>query len=184
MPTSSLQELIQALRDLPPGDPCDRDVLEVIRTHRVDPQELERYVVWNDEHYTRHLVYRDDRYQMILLGWGVGQVTPVHDHDGQRCWMLVDRGRLEITDFAWKEGGGPPRLLNHEVIGGETGSLHVDMCACVHRIENRGSWGERAMSLHIYSRPFSRCGTYCTETGTREVGDLQFDSVGPMAAGI
>lgn len=175
-----LEELVDALRALPPGDPTEPDILGVLSSCRVDPRELERHVVWSADHYTRHLVFRDDRYQVILLGWGVGQVTPIHDHAGQRCWMMIEQGRLQITDYCWKEGGGAPRLLNAETVGGAPGTMHVDTCACVHRIGNPSDWDEPAISLHIYSRPFSACGIYCAETGEREIVDLEFDSVGPL----
>lgn len=180
--TVGLEEFINALRGLPPGDPTEPAIMEVLRTRRVDPRELERHVVWAPDHYTRHLVYRDARYLVILLGWGVGHTTPVHDHAGQRCWMMIEQGRLRITDYCWQEGAGAPRLLNEEVVGGGPGRLHVDTCACVHRIANHERWNEPAISLHVYSRPFCSCGTYCLETGAKEMVDLEFDSVGPLAA--
>lgn len=176
-----MRQLVTALRELPDGDPFEQDIVEVLRNNRIDPEELARHVVWDDEHYTRHLVYRDNRYQIILLGWGIGQTTPVHDHAGQRCWMMIEQGRLQISDYCWKQGEGAPRLLNDEIVGGEDGELHIDKCACVHRIDNRREWDARAISLHIYSRPFSRCGIYCPETGDQEIVDLVYDSVGPLA---
>ncbi len=179
--TVSLRQLVTALRELPPGDPFEQDMVDVLRSNRVDHEELERHVVWNDEHYTRHLVYVDDCYQIILLGWGIGQNTPVHDHAGQRCWMMIERGRLKISDYCWRQGEGPPRLLNDETIGGDDNELHIDKCACVHKIHNPADWDARAISLHIYSKPFSRCGIYCPDTGTQEIIDLVYESVGPMA---
>ena len=179
----SMVEFIEALRALPPGDPCDTAVLQAMKEHRVAPEELERYLIWDDEHYTRHLVYRDSRYDVIVLCWSVGQVTPVHDHAGQRCWMMIERGRLQIDDFCCKDGQ-TPRLLDSAVVG--TDELHVDtdvdMCACIHRIANPRDWNRRAVSLHVYSRPFDTCNIYCTQTGTRETIDLCFDAVGPLVA--
>jgi len=149
--------------------------------YRIKQEELQRYVVWDRDHYTRHLVYRDDRFQVILLGWGIGQQTPVHDHAGQCCWMRIEAGRLQMLDYCWKEGEGPPELLNEEVVGGQGEDLHLDRCASVHRIANLADWDEPAISLHVYSRPFARCGIYCLETGSREITPLEFDSVGPFA---
>jgi len=174
-------EFVDTLRSLPDGDPCDPDMMVALRECRIRPEELARSVVWNEERYTRHLVYNDDRYQVILLGWGIGQVSPIHDHAGQRCWMIVEQGRLQITDFQWKEGEGPPLLLHDEVVGGKGDDLYLDRCACVHRIANLAEWQEPAMSLHVYSRPFDSCGVYCLDTGRREACDLRFDSVGPLA---
>lgn len=179
--TASLESLVHALRALPPGDPTEDDVMRVLTTHRVDLSSLSDHVLWADDHYTRKLVYRDDRYQIILLGWGVGQVTPVHDHAGQRCWMMVESGRLEISDYCWKPGGGAPRLLHADVVGGKPGDVYIDSCACVHEIANPARWNEPAVSLHVYSRPFSQCGIYCRESGDKEIIDLEFDGYGPLA---
>lgn len=174
-------EFVETLRSLPDGDPCDPDMMVALRECRIRPEELARSVVWNEERYTRHLVYNDDRFQVILLGWGIGQVSPIHDHAGQRCWMIVEQGRLQITDFQWKEGEGPPLLLHNEIVGGKGDDLYLDRCACVHRIANLADWQEPAMSLHVYSRPFDSCGVYCLDTGRREACDLRFDSAGPLA---
>lgn len=179
--TVSLEAFVRALCALPPGDPTEADMMELLTAQHVDPRELARNVVWNPERYTRHLVYRDERFQVILLGWGVGQVTPVHDHAGQRCWMMVEQGRLQISDYCWKEDAGAPRLVHDEVVGGAPGEVYIDTCACVHRIANPQDWEEPAVSLHVYSRPFDRCGVYCLESGARQVIDLAYDSVGPMA---
>jgi cysteine dioxygenase len=177
----TVETFIQALREVPAGDPCDPDMIALMDRYRLLPEEIERFVVWDDEHYTRHLVYRDERFQVILLGWGVGQETPVHDHAGQTCWMRIESGRLQMSDYLWKEGTRPD-LLNRETVGGPGQELHLDRCACVHRISNLEQWGERAVSLHVYSRPFSECGTYCLDTGTKEMTALEYDSVGPHAA--
>ncbi len=179
--TASLESFVHALRSLPPGDPAEADVMRVLESHRVDPAELADQVIWADDHYTRRLVYRDDRFQIILLGWGVGQVTPVHDHAGQRCWMMIESGRLQIADYCWQEGGGAPRLLHADVVGGEPGQIYIDTCACVHEIANPEKWNEPAVSLHVYSRPFSRCGIYCRESGDKEIIDLCYDDYGPFA---
>ncbi len=176
-----LPQFIAALQTLPDGDPCDPDMMAALRGYRVDPGEIAGSVVWKEDRYTRHLVYNDYRYQVILLGWGIGHVSPIHDHAGQRCWMMVERGRLQITDFRWKQGEGPPQHLHDEIVGGEGNELYLDRCACVHRITNLGQWQEPAVSLHVYSRPFHRCGVYCCDTGRRQLSDLHFDSIGPLA---
>ena len=92
-------EFVDTLRSLPDGDPCDPDMMVALRECRIRPEELARSVVWNEERYTRHLVYNDDRYQVILLGWGIGQVSPIHDHAGQRCWMIVEQRSTQLPQI-------------------------------------------------------------------------------------
>ncbi len=177
-----MRQFIDAICALPPRDPDDRLMMETVRANRVCPDELERHVSWEPDRYTRHLVYLDERFQVMVLCWQVGALTPVHDHAGQRCWMTLERGRIEVADFLWKEDGGAPKLMSAEVVGGESGDVHIDRCASVHRIANLAEWGERAISLHVYSRPFSCCGVYCCQTGKRDDLTLSFDSIGPLVS--
>lgn len=178
---ASLEELIDSLQAIPRASFSDDLVLDVVRRTRVDRADLEPFVDWRPDRYTRHLVYRDDLFQIIVLCWNVGQRTPIHDHAGQKCWMMIEQGRLEIEDYRYKEGV-PPRRLCSEIVGGD--DLHIDQCACVHKIVNRAEWGEPALSVHVYSRPFDSCYVYDLATGERELIDLCYDSVGPLVEGV
>ena len=42
----------------------------------------------------------------------------------------------------------------------------MDQQEPVHQVLNLPEWNERAVSLHIYSRPFSSCEIYSLEKGT------------------
>lgn len=178
---ASLEQLIDSLQAIPRDSFRDDLVLDVVRSTRVDVAALEPFVDWQPDRYTRHLVYRDDLFQILVLCWNVGQCTPIHDHAGQKCWMMVEQGRLEIEDYCYNEGVAP-RPLNSEIVGGD--ALHVDQCACVHKIVNHAEWGERALSVHVYSRPFDSCYVYDLATGDRELIDLCYDSVGPLVEGV
>jgi hypothetical protein len=47
----------------------------------------------------------------------------------------------------------------------------------VHRVVNAKKFGERAVSLHIYSRPFDTCVVYSPEQGTCGVIQLHYNTV-------
>src|SRR6202041_990099 len=47
----------------------------------------------------------------------------------------------------------------------------VDPREPVHRVFNPGEFNQRAVSLHVYSRPFDPCGVYSAEQGT--CGEIQ-----------
>jgi len=47
----------------------------------------------------------------------------------------------------------------------------------VHDVRNPREWNQRAVSLHVYSRPFDSCVVYSVEQGTcGEIG-LQYTSM-------
>lgn len=51
--------------------------------------------------YARRLLHRDDkgRYTVVVMTWGPGQRTPLHDHAGMWCVECVVDGEMEITQY-------------------------------------------------------------------------------------
>ena len=102
--TVSLEGFVAALRAIPEEEFTNRRVLETVTNSRVPITELDPYLVWKPDRYTRSLIYRNEVFEVIVLCWNVGQGSPVHDHAGQRCWMTLPQGRLEITNYSYKDG--------------------------------------------------------------------------------
>ena len=40
---------------------------------------------WSDESYTRNCIVENEKFELILLCWEKGQITPIHDHGGEEC---------------------------------------------------------------------------------------------------
>ena len=105
--------------------------------------------------YARRLLHRDPlgRYTAIVMTWGPGQGTPVHDHGGLWCVEGVIEGQIAVTQYdvtpaggeefarrgAWHDGGrhrhgGPPdsahRLPRH--LERDAGHA-VDDASCLRR---------------------------------------------------
>ena len=108
----------------------------------------------------------------MLVCWKAGQVAPIHGHEGEKCWMRVESGALQISNYTLESID--PLLLNMaDQIKGETG--HLDGPAEIHSVEN--AYSEDAVSLHVYAKPFSKCDIYCLDTGTVERVKLVYDSI-------
>jgi hypothetical protein len=58
--------------------------------------------------YARRLLHRDPagRYTAIVMCWGPGQQTPIHDHSGMWCVEGVVRGRIFFTNFVVEPSAG------------------------------------------------------------------------------
>ena len=177
---TSLEGFVAALRAIPAEEFTDDRVLDTVRKNRVAASELEPFTVWRPDRYTRGRIYRDDLFEVLVLCWNVGQASPVHDHAGQKCWMALPQGRLEVANYSFKQGR-EAEYIDTEVVGDSGNEVHVDQCACIHQITNRCSWCEPAVSLHVYSRPFDSCYIYDLATGRRELKEMVCDSTGPMA---
>lgn len=177
-----IQDFITELRKAPAGAfDQTNELLAFLQQTSVAPESLAPYLTWNRQHYTRNLIDKTPLYELIAICWEVGQVSSVHNHRGQNCWMSVPIGRLLVENF---------HLVSQDVDRGQchlTPTDTVEMnpanpCAVnpadpVHRVVNPEHFGERAVSLHIYSRPFDTCVVYSPEQGTCGVIKLHYNTI-------
>jgi len=112
------------------------------------------------DRYARHLLHVDPakRFSVVVMVWGAGQKTPIHDHGGMWCVEGVYRGSIRVTryDLDAPIKDGVARFHRFEVIEagvGRTGSLipPVDF----HTIEN--DHAETAITVHTYGGEMSAC---------------------------
>ena len=59
------------------------------------------FLVPAEDKYARRLLHRDPagRYSVVIMVWGVGQGTFLHDHAGEWCVECVYRGKISVTSF-------------------------------------------------------------------------------------
>jgi cysteine dioxygenase len=179
--TVSIDDFVAGLRKLHEQDFIEvQGTLEYMRTHHVDAESLKPYLFWNSQHYTRNLVDKTDLYELLTLCWEPGMKSSIHNHKGQNCWMAAPLGKLAVQNFRVLE----ENLLTHHCNIVPTDEVHitadnpvaVDPLNPVHDVRNPREWNERAVSLHVYSRPFDSCIVYSVDQGScGEIG-LQYTS--------
>jgi cysteine dioxygenase len=172
----SVQDFVSALRKFPEAA---FDNTEQLRKFMADstlsPESLAPYLTWDRQHYTRNLVDKTDLYELLAICWEVGQASSVHNHRDQNCWMAVPIGRLIVENFHVVHqdiAAGECAIESTELV--EMNPSHpcaVDPLEPVHRVFNPRDFNARAVSLHVYSRPFDTCVVYSAEQGT--CGEIQ-----------
>ncbi len=179
----SLDDLTKALGDLLEGEPSKASgaaVAELLRQYAACEGSWRPYVTFREDTYSRNLIWRTDKFELLLLGWEAGQESPIHDHAGQQCWMAVLEGELEEVHF--KEGDLAPAgdgisgLRQGRVKAFPTGGvayIHDDIA--LHLIRPRA--GQRAVSLHLYSSPIDSCRKFCPDTGKAEEVNVAYHTV-------
>jgi len=169
--TVSIQKLVSELRKLPESAFVPTESLrQLLEQNPVDADSLAPYLNWDRQHYTRNLIDRTPLYELMAICWEVGQASSVHNHRDQNCWMAVPLGRLLVENF---------HLVHQDIAGGtcrleplntvEMNISHpyaVDPAEPVHRVVNPREFNLRAVSLHVYSRPFDTCVVYSPEQGS------------------
>jgi len=178
----SIQDFVFELRQFPASAFVKTDeVLAFLQTTTVEPESLAPYLNWDRQHYTRNLIDRTPLYELIAICWEVGQISSVHNHREQNCWMTVPIGRLMVENFhlaAQDLERGVCKLTPSDTV--EMNPAHpcaVDPLDPVHRVVNAKQFGERAVSLHIYSHPFDTCVVYSPEQGTCGVIKLHYTTM-------
>jgi predicted metal-dependent enzyme (double-stranded beta helix superfamily) len=67
----------------------------------------ERYRMPRPDCYARRLLYQDpaNRYTAVVMTWGPGQGTAVHDHGGLWCVEGVVEGEMSVTQYDVRPDG-------------------------------------------------------------------------------
>ncbi len=177
----SIRTLVEGLRGLPESA---FDETETVRRYLqeapVAAESLAPYLIWSSQHYTRNLIDRTPLYELMAICWEVGQASSVHNHRDQNCWMAVPIGRLRVENFHLvgqdlEQGTCDLEPLN-AVEMNIAEPCAVDPADPVHRVVNPREFGERAVSLHVYSRPFDTCVVYSPEQRTCGEIRLRFNT--------
>jgi cysteine dioxygenase len=167
----SIEEFVTGLRKLREANFTGvAGTLRYITANPVDAESLAPYLFWNAQHYTRNLIDKTDLYELLAICWDVGMRSSIHNHKGQNRWMAAPIGRLAVQNYRVISEDlatqcceiVPTNLV--EITSAQP--VAVDPLNPVHDVRNCREWGERAASLHVYSRPFDSCVVYSVEQGT------------------
>jgi cysteine dioxygenase len=172
----SIHDFVKELRQLPEAafDQTEK-IRRFLQENPIHPDSLTPYLIWDQQHYTRNLIDKTPLYELIAICWEIGQVSSIHNHRDQNCWMAAPIGRLLVENF---------HVVHQDIAAGkceirptETVEMNVAQpCAVdpdepVHRVYNPREFNQRAVSVHVYSRPFDTCVVYSAEQGT--CGEIQ-----------
>jgi len=186
--TVSVHKLVEELRRLPAGAFGETEPLRrLLEEMPVAGESLAPYLHWDRQHYTRNLIERTPLFELMAICWEIGQASSVHNHRDQNCWMAVPIGRLRVENFHLVHQDLPTgqcRLeAKNEVEMNIAHPCAVDPADPVHRVVNPQEFNQRAVSLHVYSRPFDSCVVYSPEQGTCGEIRLHFNTMFGKAAG-
>jgi len=182
MTAVKIDNLISGLKSIPDDEfTCD-NVYRFLADNPIDVDSITRYFFWSPAFYTRNLIYKDDRFELMAICWESGQESVVHNHADQKCWMTVPVGRLKGQNFGIvdiDESKNYCKLVETDSFElADCLSAKVELEKPIHQILNLADYGERAVSIHIYSRPFNRCLTYCRDTDSFKEVDLCYTTIG------
>lgn len=121
----------------------------------------ERFRRTKDGGYCRRLLHRDAElgFTAVVMTWGPGQRTALHDHAGIWCVEGVLEGDMEVERFEMLEEreDGTIRFVSREHLPATAGSAGALIPPLEHHILANPSSDRVALTLHVYGGEMDHC---------------------------
>ena len=134
--------------------------------------EYEKHATWSETHYTRNCIFENENYELILICWNKKQVTAIHDHGGEECWVYFIEGEFREIIYKKNENEELEVVKTTDCISGEITYMKDFMG--FHSIENKSN--QKSMSLHLYAKPIKRCNIYDADKELFVSKEMKYDS--------
>jgi predicted metal-dependent enzyme (double-stranded beta helix superfamily) len=130
----------------------------------------EKYRVPRPDCYARRLLYKDpaDRFTAVVMTWGPGQGTPVHDHGGLWCVEGVVEGEMRVTQYDVQPDGDAFRVVptGRPLDAGVGSAGRLIPPTDYHVLANAQS-DRSSVTLHIYGGDLSGCRIFMPDSDGR-----------------
>jgi 3-mercaptopropionate dioxygenase len=111
--------------------------------------------------YARRLLYRDDElgFTALVMTWGPGQRTALHDHAGIWCVEGVLEGTMEVTRYELLEEGedGVCRFAKRGSVTAAAGSAGALIPPFEHHVLANADPSRASLTLHVYGGEMTHC---------------------------
>ncbi|XP_047038097.1 cysteine dioxygenase type 1 [Helicoverpa zea] len=114
---TGLDILIQELHRMFSCDHVNvQDVQKVMLGYKSNPKDWSKFAKFDRFRYTRNLVDAGNgAFNIMILCWGAGHASAIHDHADSHCFMKLLSGSLEEVRYEWPENVQPEvvKVLNN-----------------------------------------------------------------------
>ena len=167
-----LNTVIDKLKEFSKEDFPVPEVSSYLLELNLSQEELKKYLLRDDGHYTRNLIHRDRDFEIMVICWPPNTSAPIHGHEVEKSCARVQDGNLQICNY--EEVSSDPLKLNMlQELSCSPGFL--DGPADIHSVENITD--KFATSLHVYAKPYDACDIYDIEKGTVDRTKLSYHSI-------
>ncbi len=176
----SISDWVKTLAAIRDRDFTLENVQDYIQRHAVRPETLEKYLFFSKGSYTRNLIFKNEMFECMTICWEIGQFSRIHNHRDQNCWMSAPIGRLKVQNFRVEDHNAATLTCNltptdiYEMDAAHP--AYVNPLQPVHQVLNLPEYNQRAVSIHVYSKPFDMCEVYYRDQGTYADVPLHYTS--------
>jgi cysteine dioxygenase len=129
---------------------------EIIRSARLPIDAFESCCSWSDASYTRNCIVENEKFELILLCWEPKQMTPIHDHGGEECWVKVVEG--EFKEVIYNKDKDEELTVVKSGVAKLSDVTYMKDFMGFHSLENLSN--KRSMTLHLYAKPIRKCNIF------------------------
>jgi predicted metal-dependent enzyme (double-stranded beta helix superfamily) len=126
--------------------------------------------------YARRLLYRDPDldFTAVVMTWGPGQRTALHDHAGIWCVEGVVEGQMAVTryELLGEEGDGLFRFAERGTVHATAGSAGALIPPFEHHILGNDRPDRTSLTLHVYGGDMDHCAVFEPIESRETGGDL------------
>ena len=112
-------------------------------------------------------------FELVLLCWKAGQITPIHDHGGEECWVKIIDGEFKEVIYQLDDAE-ELKMVKSAVAKTNDITYMIDFMG-FHSLENLSD--KKSMSLHLYAKPIRSCNSYDEESGKLINRELVYTTV-------
>ena len=128
---------------------------------KCDGLELpDRFRAARPDAYARRLLHRDEqgRYTVVVMTWGPGQGTPLHDHAGIWCVECVVDGQMEVVQYDLVgERAGTYHFTPQSRVTAERGSAGCLIPPFEYHTLSNARSDAASVTLHVYGGEMDHC---------------------------
>ncbi|KPI96664.1 PREDICTED: cysteine dioxygenase type 1 [Papilio xuthus] len=109
---NGLEMLVQELHNVFSRDHVNvQDVQKLMAAYKSEPKDWKKYAKFDRFRYTRNLVDAGNgAFNIMVLCWGPGHASAIHDHADSHCFMKILSGSLEEVRYEWPNNVEPEVL--------------------------------------------------------------------------
>lgn len=134
----SLEDLILALNNSAEGVSCS----QILNQINFGFEEIEPLCFWDVDQYSKIQIGNGDDYELVLICWGRGQRSEIHNHEVSEAWTYLLKG--ELTEEVYSNNN----LERNNKLTPQSITLLRRKDKKQHRFTN--SFNGTSVSLHIY----------------------------------
>ena len=153
--TPGLDALLARLDTFKGRVPLDQ-LEQELRELDLSQDDLSLFRSFREDCYCRNVIQRTDAYEALLLCWGPGQASRIHDHEGSSCCFRVLEGT--VSEQRFRRAANGTGVVPTELVQEEAGATCASEDADIHQVCNHESGC--LVTLHIYSPPLRQMRTY------------------------